>query len=387
MTWGIMKVEDQRLSFIKSYIEKKFNLSDLSKQFGISRTCAYKWIKRFNEEGWEGLINRSPVPLISPLATSPVLVEEILNVKYEWPKWGPKKVLGYLVHNFKDTAWPSLTTVENILKRNGLVERRRLRKRFAKKIDPLGECNLSNDIWCIDFKGWWLTKEKERCGPFTLMDAFSRFLLCCQRLDVDNTTHVWAVFERLFREYGLPLRIRSDNGPPFASSGAGRLSRLSINLIKAGVTPEWIEPGEPQQNGRQERMHLTLENEGVDRNLNLNLQLRKLEEFSHYYNFIRPHEALEQKPPAEIYKSSPRPWNGRLSSPEYSSEYKIGKVKSCGKMSWKGNEVYCGRTLEGELIGIKQVDENLKAYYGPILLGNIKGNTLEVERRPGRKRF
>lgn len=387
MAWRTIGMKEQRMLFIKAFLERKFNLSDLCNQFNISRPCGYKWISRFEDEGWEGLKERSKRPLNSPNTTSSELEQEILRIKYQWPKWGPKKVLGHLANSSEDIILPSRTTIENILKKNGLVERRKLRKRFATRTDPLGECNASNDIWCIDFKGWWLTKEHQKCEPFTLMDAYSRYLLCCQNLELNNTAHVWAIFERLFREYGLPLRVRSDNGPPFASRGAGRLSKLSVNLIKAGIIPEWIEPGKPQQNGRHERMHLTLKQEGIDLDADLNAQINKIEKFCHYYNFVRPHEALSQKCPGNVYKPSPRYWNGRLKSPEYPNEYKIGTVKSCGKMSWKGGEIYIGRVFEGEPIGLKTEEDELKAYFGPIFLGNVKENSLEVMRRPGRIRL
>lgn len=386
MSWGEVKVRDQRHLFIKTFLEKRFSLSDLCRQFDISRKCGYKWIKRFEEEGFEGLENRSRAPIHQAGATNPELVNVILNVKFKWSKWGPKKVLGYLINNFPDMAWPSATTIGNIFDKHGLTERRKLRKRFAEVTNPLSDCNASNDIWCIDFKGWSLTKDQKKCDPFTLMDAHSRYLLCCQKLNLNDTEHVWAVFERLFREYGLPLKVRSDNGPPFASMGPGRLSRLSINLVKAGVIPEWIDPGKPQQNGRHERMHLTLQQEGIDPSQDLDLQLSKLEEFCEYYNFVRPHEALDQKCPASVYQPSPRYWNGRLKSPEYSGEYKIGRVRNCGKMSWQGKEIYIGRVLSEELIGVKLEEEGLKAYYGPIFLGIIKGDVLEVERRKGRER-
>jgi putative transposase len=386
MAWKETKVEDQRQFFIKAYLEKRFNFSDLCRQFDISRKCGYKWIKRFENESWEGLKDRNRMPLNHPNATDPEIVNMILKLKYEWPRWGPKKVLGHLVRKAPDIIWPSTTTIGNIFDKNGLTKRRRLKKRLAQRTDPLGECNNSNEIWCIDFKGWSLTKDQKKCDPFTLMDAFSRYLLCCQKLYVNDTHHVWAVFERLFREYGLPLRVRSDNGPPFATLGAGRLSKLSINLIKAGVMPEWIDPGEPQQNGRHERMHLTLEQEGIDVSKDLNSQLKKLEEFTNYYNFIRPHEALNQKCPGDVYQSSSRYWNGKLQSPEYSNEYQVGKVKSCGKMSWKGREIYIGRVFENEPIGMKKEEENFKAYYGSILLGTIRENSLEIERRPNRKK-
>lgn len=386
MSWRTVKVEEQRNLFINAYLEHKFNISDLCKQFNISRPCAYKWIKRHASEGLSGLKDRSRRPHSCPTATPNAIKDEILKVKFEWKKWGPKKILGYLSKNFADRDWPCLTTVENILKEAGLVERRKLRRRFAKRNDPLSDCNASNDVWCIDFKGWWITADGLKHEPFTLMDAYSRYLLCCHKLQINDHTHVWGVFERVFREYGLPLRIRSDNGAPFATVGAGRLSRLSINLIKAGVIPEWIEPGKPQQNGRHERMHLTLKNEGMDVSLDSTLQSRKLEEFISYYNFIRPHEAIGQQCPGEIYRPSLRIWDGRLRVPEYPSDFKIGRVRSCGTMELKGKRIYVGRVFEYEHIGLKDEDGILKAYYGPVFLGFVNGNTVDFERRPGRKR-
>lgn len=385
MAWGEIKVVEQRKLFIEAYNEDRFCLADLCRQFSISRKCAYKWIKRFIEKGFEGLQDKSRAPNNRPHATDPEIIDALLKLKSQRSKWGPKKVLGHLRKYYPEILWPSTTTIGNIFEKHGLVEKRKLRKRLAERKNPLSECNASNDIWCIDFKGWSLTKDVQKCDPFTVMDAFSRFLLCCKKLNFNDTSHVWGVFEILFREYGLPLRIRSDNGPPFATLGAGRLSKLSINFIKAGIIPEWIDPGKPQQNGRHERMHLTLQQEGVDASHDLEEQIKNLEKFKEYYNFIRPHEALGQKCPVDIYQVSQRIWNGRLQSPEYSNEYKVGKVKSCGKMSLKGKEIYVGRVFEGEPIGLKE-EEVLKAYYGPIFLGTIKENNLEVNRRPGRKR-
>lgn len=379
-------MEEQRILFIKAYIEGKSNISDLCRQFDISRKCGYKWIKRYKEEGFEGLLDRNRAPLNQPNKTEASIVNELLKVKYEWSNWGPKKVLGHLRHNMPHIMWPCVTNVENIFNDYGLVNRRKRRKRLAERTDPLEDCNASNDIWCMDFKGWGLTRDGVRIAPFTVMDAHSRFLLCCQKLFANNTDHVWAVFDRLFREYGLPRKARSDNGPPFATLGAGRLSILSIKLIKVGVLPEWIDPGEPQQNGRHERMHLTLEQEGFDLSKDLPTQLKKLEEFQDYYNFIRPHEALDQRTPGSIYQPSLRSWDGKLRSLEYSNEYKVAVVKSCGKMSWKGREVYLGRVFAGEPIGLKQEELVLKAYYGPIYLGVVEENRVEFRRRPGRIR-
>lgn len=387
MTWRVIKAMDQKRDFLKAWLEKKFYLTDLCKQFGIGSTCAYKLISRFKEEGWDCLEERSRAPHNSPYKTSDSLEQAILALKYERSRWGPKKILGHLQNTFADRPWPSVTTIENILKKHGLVEKRKLKRRLAKAASPCDHSNSSNEVWCMDFKGWWLTPENEKIAPFTLTDSFSRFILSCEKLTLNNTTHVWGVLERLFREYGLPLRIKSDNGPPFASLGPGRLSRLSINLIKAGVQPEWIDPGEPQQNGRHERMHLTLKQEGVDSGLLFKDQKKRLEDFVHYFNFIRPHEALNQKPPSQIYKPSTRVWHGLLRSPEYPNEYRVGKVKNCGKMSWRNREIYIGRVFAGEPIGLKVDSEKIEAYYGPIFLGTVDTNNLNIERRPGRMKL
>lgn len=386
MSWRTLTVEEIRLKFILAYHEKKFNLSELCRQFGISRTIAYKWIARFETEGVDGLSDRSKRPLSNPYATSDKIIKEVLDIKYQWPTWGPKKVLAYLIKNSHYDEYPSRTTVENILKKNGLVERRKLKRRLAVTTRPFRDCNACNDTWCMDFKGWWISSEGEKCEPFTMIDAHSRFLLCCQHMNIKDVNHTWAVLERLFREFGLPSRIRSDNGTPFASFGAGRLSRLGVKLIKAGVTPEWIEPGNPQQNGRLERMHLTLKNEAVDKEINIIKQQDRLNDFAHYYNFIRPHEGIFQKCPAEVYTFSKKQWNGRLVSPEYTNEYKVGRVLSCGKMNFEGKVIYVGRAFNGEPIGVKKEEGDLNAYYGPIFLGSIGENNLKIKRNPGRYR-
>lgn len=386
MAWKEVKVDQQRILYIEEYLRESFTIAELCRQFGISRPTGYKWINRYKEEGLSGLKEHSRAPLHQSCSTDPLLIEEILRVKIEKKSWGPKKIRGRLVVEQPTILWPSTTTIGNILDRLGLVIPRKYRKRFPIKTDPLSHANKSNDVWSVDFKGWWLTKDGHKCEPFTLTDNYSRFLLRCLKLKVNDGDHAWAVLERAFCEYGLPNYIRSDNGPPFATSGVGRLSALSIKLIKAGVMPEWIEPGNPQQNGRHERMHGTLKREGVFPELDLEDQLKKLDEYQDYYNFIRPHEALGQVTPGSVYSPSQRTWNGRLNSPEYPSGYKMGWVKSCGKMSWKHREIYIGRVLSGEVIGLKENEEgHLIAYFGPIMLGMITEDfKLDVPRRSGR---
>jgi putative transposase len=386
MAWKEAKVKDQKRQFIELYIENKFTVSELCRQFDISRKCGYKWIKRFVQEGWEGLNDLSRAPIKQSNRTPEEIEDAILAVKFAYPKMGPKKVKAVLQNEQPEVKWPSTTTIGNIYGRNGLIIPRKYRKRLPERTSPLIDCQQCNDTWCLDFKGSFVTKDKQKCDPLTITDAFSRYLLSCFQLNQNNFEHVWTILDLHFREYGLPVRMRSDNGPPFATNSPGRLSRLSINLIKAGVLPEWIDPGEPQQNGRHERMHLTLKQEGIFPELSMDDQKIQFNEFQEYYNYIRPHEALDQKTPGEIYKRSPRNWSGRLKSPEYSDEYRIGRVKSCGKMSWQGGEIYIGRVLEGEPIGLKKNENGLlTAYYGSIFLGEIENMELKIQRRTPRK--
>jgi len=307
------------------------------------------------------------------LAIDPKIEKQILQVRYQYRKWGPKKILAFLEDKYSDSVWPSTTTIGNLLEKNGLNVPRKCRHRVPGKTVPLSDCQQPNDVWCTDFKGWFLTGDGKKCEPFTLTDNASRFLLRCLKLDKNDTEHVWAVLDAAFREYGLPLFLRHDNGPPFATCGVGRLSTLSIRLIKSGVIPEWIDPGKPQQNGRHERMHQTLKQEtATPSEPTLEMQEKKFKEFINYFNHIRPHEAIEQRTPGSLYRPSGKDWHGVIKSPEYSSDYIVRKIRVCGSMKLKGDEIFIGSVLSGEPVGLKENgDGTLKVYYGPIILGDI----------------
>ena len=333
------------------------------------------------------LKNRNRAPLKQALEIESEIVNKILDVRIQYRTWGPKKVLAWLKTNYPDQIWPSTTTIGNIFDKHGLTVPRKYRRRVPARTAPLAHCHQSNDVWCTDFKGWFLTGNGEKCEPFTLTDAASRYLIRCCKLRSNNTEHVWGVLDSAFREYGLPLFLRHDNGPPFASCGVGRLSSLSIKLIKAGVTPDWTDPGKPQQNGRHERMHLTLKNEtATPSEETLELQEMKFIDFINYFNFIRPHEAIEQKTPGSVYQISSRKWNGVLKSPEYDSEYSVRKIRYSGSIKWKGKEIYIGGVLAGEPVGLKEIEDGLlRVSYGPIILGLIDQNR-EFKITPGKKR-
>lgn len=387
MAWGVKKMELQRALFCQAFLSGKLNLSEACRQFDISRPTGYLWLKRYQEEGFPGLINRSTQRESQNNQTSQNKEDLIILLKSEFSHQGPKKIHAKLHERYPEEEWPGITTIHNILKRNGLVQSRKVKRRLAETNTDLYKSKYPNDVWCMDFKGWYMTKDNERFDPFTLTDHETRYLIRCNKLRENNKEHVWAILEMAFREYGLPLYIRSDNGPPFATSCPGRLSKLAVKLIKAGVTPEWIEPGNPQQNGRHERMHLTMEREGFVHGSNLKEQMKLIEEFINYYNFERPHEALGQKAPGSLYVPSTREWNGRFQEIEYSKDFKILKVRVCGNAAYKGGGIYISRVLAGENVGLRECEKGLGMYYGNIFLGIVDNdNRLVVERRPSRVR-
>lgn len=372
MAWRITNVEDQRKLFINAYLENQETISGLCELFGVSRKTGYKWIERFEEEGLGGLKDRRRARH-NQIRICDELVEKVLAVKKARNQWGPKKILGYLEGKNQNQNWPSATTIGNILQRHGYQKTREIRKRMPARKNPLAECLKPNDLWSIDFKGWFQTKDGIKCDPLTVTDAHSRFLLHCSKLPQGTVEYVWEVLEKNFYKYGLPIAIRHDNGPPFATCGAGRLSKLSIKIIKAGVIPEWIDPGKPYQNGRHERMHRTLKAEGVfPLQLTLTEQQIKFHEFQNYFNHERPHESLGQKTPGSIYAPSERQWHGKLKSPEYSSEWKVLPVRSSGQISWLGASIFISKSLENEYVGVKEnEDGDWVVNYGPVNLGFI----------------
>lgn len=372
MAWRITNVEDQRKLFVETYLENQETITELSQQFNISRKTAYKWIERFQEDGAKGLKDRRRVRH-TQIMTEEEVVEQILAIKKKRVSWGPKKILGHLEKISSEKNWPSATTIGNILQRQGYQKTRELRRRMPARESPLSECLKPNALWTIDFKGWFKTKDGIKCDPLTLSDAHSRFLLHCSKIPQGTAEYVWEVLEKSFYQYGLPKAIRHDNGPPFATCGAGRLSQLSIKIIKAGVVPEWIDPGKPYQNGRHERMHRTLKAEGIfPLELTLKEQQIKFREFQHYFNYERPHESLGQKTPSSVYTPSERPWNGKLQSPEYSSDWKILRVRSSGQIGWLGCSIFISKALENEYVGVRENDDgDWEVNYGPVKLGFI----------------
>lgn len=385
MPWKETCAMDERKDFIRAVFRREAGISELCRQWGISRKTGYKWLERYEEIGSAGLSDRSHAPQNCPHRLDEAVIEGVLDLRCRYPSWGPKKLRAWLLQHRPSLPWPAASTIGGLLRRRGLSIPRRCRGRVPPSA-PFGAVTEANDVWTVDFKGWFRTGDGARCDPLTLQDAHSRYLLRCQAVERAGGNCVWPIFDAAFREYGLPLRMRSDNGPPFATTAMGGLSKLAIHLIKAGVVPERIEPGKPQQNGRHERFHLTLKRETASPPAaSVPAQQRRFNAFCRIYNQERPHEALGQTTPAQHYGPSPRRYSGRLKEPEYPDGTAVRRVRYNGEIKWHSEYLYVGRVLAGEPVGCRQLDdERWQISYGPLDLGIIDayGRLHILRRRP-----
>ncbi len=375
MPWRETCTMDERLKFIAACQEGLASVSELCRRFGISRKTGHKWRLRYRCEGAVGLRDRSSAPGTNPAWLGSEVVSGVLEVRHRHPTWGPRKVKAWLEERDGVGSWPAASTIGELYDRQGLTRHRRRRRRGPPQTLPLAPCTAANDVWCVDFKGWFLTGDGTHVEPLTLSDAWSRYLLCCEPVGSVSEVNVWPILERAFREHGLPRVLRSDNGPPFASQAAGGLSRLAVKLIKAGVVPERIEPGKPQQNGRLERLHLTLKQDtAAPPARSLAEQLERFERFRQIYNHERPHEALGQKPPRKFWRASPRRYDGVLREPDYPADAQVRRVRSNGIIKWRGEELFLSAALKGEPVGIVAVDDDVHLVrYAHVVLGTING--------------
>jgi putative transposase len=380
MVWKQATPMSERVKLVSEWIKRKKSVSALAAEFGVSRKTAHKWIARYEKEGAAGLHDRSRRPLVSANATPASLSQPIVKLRRAHPTWGPRKLKARLEWNDPSIKWPAASTIGDVLMREGLVTPRRVRERIDPMTAPFSHALEPNDVWSIDFKGWWRTGDGGRIEPLTLSDAVSRYLFVCQSVKKTDFETVWPLFAGAVHEYGLPKAVRSDNGSPFASLSAGGLSRFSVHLIKMGIFPERIAPGKPQENGRHERMHLTMKNEVASPPARTaRAQAAQLRCFQQCYNHERPHEALGQVPPATVHKLSPRAWDGHLIAPEHADATLVRYVHYAGHIKWRGEHLFVSQVLKNERIGIYQTDDNeYDLRFGPVLLGRInKKNKLK----------
>ncbi len=384
MPWNESSAACEQRVFIERWSMGEESVSELCRRFGISRKTGYKRINRFKEDGYEGLGDRISAPHSHPNATSPEVARQLIEAKRARPTWGPKKLVAWLRAEAPEAPWPAPSTAGAILDQAGLVKRRRRRRSTAPWSEPFAEAIDANDVWCIDFKGWFRTGDGKRVDPLTVQDAALRYLLACAGLAQPRTAQVRRVIDRVFREYGLPRTIRTDNGPPFASVGLGGLTTLSIWWIKLGIIPERIEPGHPEQNGRQERFHRTLDEETASPpQPNERSQQRAFDTFRNDYNEVRPHEALGQQPPSSVYRPSHREYPRRAESPEYASGVTVRRVRTNGQIKWNGGLVYLSEALKGEPVGLVQQDPRYwTVIYGPLSIGLLDDHAGHVLHTP-----
>jgi transposase InsO family protein len=365
---------DERTRFMIGVEKEEESFAQLCRAFGISRRTGYKWLARFEAEGFAGLTDRSRAPHSRPHALDEETAERCIAVRRMHPTWGPVKIRSYLERRAPALRWPAPSTIGELFDREGLTVRRKIRRRTPAGPQPFAPCLAANDAWSTDFKGWFRTGDGQRCEPLTLQDLYSRYLLRCQTVPRTGTEQVWPILHAAFREFGLPQRLRSDNGSPFASTGAGGLTRLAVKVIKAGVMPERIEPGKPQQNGRLERLHLTLLKDTADPPARtLRAQIERFRSYQRLYNEERPHQALDNDVPAEHFTASPRCWDGVLRSPDYGDEDEVRRVRHNGEIKWRGNTIYISQALTGEPVGLRQQpDGGFIVSFGPVVLGTIE---------------
>lgn len=374
MPWKETCVMDERIKFIAACREpSEDNFAALCRRFGISRKTGYNWVQRYEERGPEGLMNRPSIARHCPHAREQELVERVVLLRKEHPHWGPKKLRGYLREHQQEIDWPAASTMGDWLRKYGLIRphRRRLMTSPAL-VTAVGRGQYPNDVWCADFKGWFRLGNKTKCYPLTISDEYSRYLLKCEGMVTTTGPQVKVHFERAFEEFGLPRQMRTDNGPPFASTGVGGLSALSVWWIKLGIEPVRIEPGKPQQNGRHERIHRTLLIEMGKPAQDEDKEQLVLSKFRRDYNEERPHEALGQTSPAKHYAPSRRAMpKGKLSSPEY-PDMTVRWVHSRGHFSFAGQRVPVSQYLAREPLGLRQCGATTwEVFYGPVRLGEL----------------
>ena len=386
MPWRAASPMDQRTQFIADFLRDALSITELCALYGVARKTGYKWIDRYLRHGPAGLEERSRRPRRSPNETPEEIVNAILATRRRHPTWGGKKLLALLHKRQPRWPLPGRSTACDILKRHGMVPIKRYRRRIGHPGKPTSEIRAPNDVWSADYKGQFRTGDGRYCHPLTVADGFSRYLLGCQALASTASEGAKPIFTRLFQEYGLPKRIRSDNGVPFATNTLARLSTLSAWWVRLGIPPELIEPGRPAQNGRHERMHRTLKAETTRPAAgSLAAQQRKFNVFREEFNHERPPEALDQETPASCYTPSPRPMPDRLPPLEYPDRFEVRYVSANGGIRWNSRWVNVSIVCVGEYVGLEEIDDGIwNVYFGPLKLGRLHERRMRIEDAYGR---
>lgn len=392
MPWSRTNPSKERVKFALEWEKRwdagegRMNLSELCREFGISRETGYVWLRRYRAAGHkvEALEERSHRPHTMPNQVAQEVVDLIVAARKYRPQWGPRKLRAHLVNCNPGVALPSPSTFAAILHRYGLtnLRGRRRRRLVVPATRPFAAATGPNAVWCVDFKGWFRTADGRRCYPLTLIDAYSRYLLRCEALLDPDTENVKPIFDSAFQEFGTPESLRSDNGPPFASTGAGGLTALSVWWQRLGIRHDRIAPGKPQQNGRLERFHRTLAELVEEPEADVRSQQRAFDRFRHEYNDVRPHEALKLRPPLTAYAPSSRRYPRKLDEIKYPYDSRVERIDNKGYVRWSDRRVFISAALGHEYVSFEQDigqddDHRWSVRWGDQLLGWLDDRKLD----------
>ena len=374
MPWKESDVMDQRVDFVRDALSERFTMVELCARYHVSRRIGYKWLGRFANDGKRGLVDRSRRPHTCPTAVRSVLTELLCEFRRLHPAWGARKLLKVLRGRHPEIEdWPAASTAAELLARHGLVRRRRRRRPHAHPGVVAITTSAPNDLWTADFKGQFRTGNGVYCYPLTIADQHTRFLLSCHGLLSTETAAARPVFERAFREYGVPRAIRTDNGVPFATCAIHGLSHLNVWWMRLGIAHQRIHPGCPQENGAHERMHRTLKRCAVQPvQRTCGAQQKQFDAFRHEYNTERPHEALHLETPANRYVASPRVYPTRLPTIEYPGHFLVKRVTDAGTFRFQHRLLYIANALVDQFIGLEETDDGVwSIYFNNVLLATL----------------
>ena len=359
MPWRCRSIMDARMEFVTLVKEGGRSIADAAKECGVSRQTAHRWLKRYDREGQEGLRDRSKAPHVIPHKTPEAIEERVLQVRRQYPTWGPRKIRAWLTRREPGPAWPAASTMGEILERAGMVIPRRMRRRTPASTTPLSHASGPNDVWSLDFKGQFRLGNGRYCYPLTVTDNFSRMLLGCHALETTRAQDVRLCLEEVFTAFGLPRALRSDNGSPFASHGVLGMSSLGAWWMTLGLRHERIAVGHPEQNGRHERMHLTLKQETTRPPAHsMGGQQERFDAFRAYFNEQRPHEAIGMQTPASVHVPSARPY--REAEPyDYSRFDDVRVVAPSGTIRFLRSTVGVTAALAGHEVGLIELDDDV----------------------------
>jgi transposase InsO family protein len=381
MPWLETDPMEQRIEFVAEYHRGLYTMAELCRRKNVSRKTGYKWIARHDAHGREGLADRSHAPRRCPHRIDKALATLLCRTRKAHPSWGPEKILDYLRPRHREIrSWPALSTIGDLFARRGLVRKRR-RRRSILHPGSVPICTSGpNDLWTADFKGHFRTGDGVYCYPLTIADQHTRFLLGCQGLLSTQTADACKVFERVFREYGLPRAIRTDNGVPFATTALHGLSQLNVWWMRLGIQHQRIRPSSPQENGAHERMHKTLKAETIcPPKRNRRAQQLAFNRFRKEFNEERPHKALQGDPPAARYQASRRPFPDRLPPLEYPGHYIVKRVTNAGTIRLRHKLLFLAHPLIGLPVGLEETDDGIwSIYFSNVLIGRVDEREMRI---------